>query len=298
MDIEVLKEFIMLSEELNFTTSASRCHLSQPTFSRHIQSLEKELGLQLFNRNKNLVELTAAGKAFLPGAEKIVYDYDVALDIVRNIKGNTSNTLNVAYIGETLEAQLDSIYAKHLERAPYVKLNLMSSWESRLVVLLDKGKADLIITTIFDKIDSKAWDSLKLGTDSYSLIVPKGHNLYNKEKVSLHQLGNHDMVLIPNRRDSPFQYEHLNNVLMQKAHGVQVEDRINDKHDIAALCNAELSVSLVRNAMLPHLDLGDARAIPLTDEELQYDICAIWQKDSNNEVVLNFVKILEEEVAE
>lgn len=64
MDIKKLKYFIHLSETLNFTKVAEKCFISQSAVSQHISNIEKEVGFLLFNRTKNKVELTEAGKDF------------------------------------------------------------------------------------------------------------------------------------------------------------------------------------------------------------------------------------------
>jgi DNA-binding transcriptional LysR family regulator len=65
MKLRHLEYFVAAAEELNFTHAAGRLHVSQPPFSKQIQDLEGELGVNLFQRERKGVALTAAGKAFL-----------------------------------------------------------------------------------------------------------------------------------------------------------------------------------------------------------------------------------------
>ena len=64
MNFFQLECFITLATLLNFTKAANAMFISQPTFSRHILSLEKELGVKLFHRDKRTVKLTKAGEVF------------------------------------------------------------------------------------------------------------------------------------------------------------------------------------------------------------------------------------------
>ena len=68
MDIELLKEFLILARCLNFSNAADSLYMSQPVLSRHIQNLENHLGVALFSRDKHSVTLTDIGKIF-------VYDF-------------------------------------------------------------------------------------------------------------------------------------------------------------------------------------------------------------------------------
>lgn len=72
MRVEYLEEFVALARFLSFTETASRLKMSQPTLSKHINSLERELKATLFVRNGTTLSLTKAGKLVLPHAFDII----------------------------------------------------------------------------------------------------------------------------------------------------------------------------------------------------------------------------------
>ena len=63
MKIEYLYEFLDLVETMNYSLSASRLYISQPTLSRHIQAMEKELGFPLFHTSSHAYRCTADGSS-------------------------------------------------------------------------------------------------------------------------------------------------------------------------------------------------------------------------------------------
>ena len=76
VDLDRLKSFVAVGEELHFTRAAqNRLHVSQPWLSRSVKSLEQKLGVQLFERHSRHVELTPSGRRLLYGARKIIYDF-------------------------------------------------------------------------------------------------------------------------------------------------------------------------------------------------------------------------------
>jgi DNA-binding transcriptional LysR family regulator len=71
-----LECFLAVAEELSFTRAAERLHLAQPPLSRHIRQLEEKLGIELFQRSRRKVSITAAGKAFREEAQEILAAFD------------------------------------------------------------------------------------------------------------------------------------------------------------------------------------------------------------------------------
>jgi DNA-binding transcriptional LysR family regulator len=71
VDLDRLKSFVAVGEELHFTRAAqNRLHVSQPWLSRSVKSLEQKLGVQLFERHSRHVELTPPGRRLLYGAAR------------------------------------------------------------------------------------------------------------------------------------------------------------------------------------------------------------------------------------
>jgi DNA-binding transcriptional LysR family regulator len=74
MDLRRMKHLVVLADTRNFSRAATRCHLSQPAFSRSVQAAEEELGLKLFDRNAMDVTCTDAGTFFVERARRLVFD--------------------------------------------------------------------------------------------------------------------------------------------------------------------------------------------------------------------------------
>ena len=66
IDTIKLETFIHAAESLSFSEAAKRLNLTQPTVSYHVKTLEKELGVTLFERSGSRLQLTEAGRSLLP----------------------------------------------------------------------------------------------------------------------------------------------------------------------------------------------------------------------------------------
>ena len=82
-EMSQLRCFVTVAEELHFGRAAERLHMTQPPLSRQIRLLEHQVGTRLFERTNRVVRFTAAGRAFLPHASRILRLADEAATAAR-----------------------------------------------------------------------------------------------------------------------------------------------------------------------------------------------------------------------
>lgn len=95
MELRQLQYFVAAADTLNFSRAAESLYISQPTLSQQIAELERELGVQLFERTKRSVLLTNAGAALLVQAKDLLHRSESLMETVRNVKNHTSITGNL-----------------------------------------------------------------------------------------------------------------------------------------------------------------------------------------------------------
>ena len=82
MNIKELRTFLTLCETLHYPKAAQRLSYAPSTLNKHVQSLEQELGVALFSKEGRHLEITPQGAAFRPHAQKLLEDYDSAMQSV------------------------------------------------------------------------------------------------------------------------------------------------------------------------------------------------------------------------
>lgn len=151
MNLEQLASFVEVADTGHFTKAAATLHLAQPSLSRQISTLEKELGAELFHRARGHITLTAAGEALLPTARRMLADAEaIRLDMDElaglrqgRVRLGATPTLCVSLVAEALSR----FHAEH----PGIELEVMEKGSRELIEALGAGQLDLaLITRTFD----------------------------------------------------------------------------------------------------------------------------------------------------
>jgi DNA-binding transcriptional LysR family regulator len=95
MEFRHLRYFLVLAEELHFGRAAQRLAISQPPLSTNIQQLEASVGAKLFTRNSKAVQLTEAGRAFVPQARALLEQAQQAARHARDVADGLAGSLQV-----------------------------------------------------------------------------------------------------------------------------------------------------------------------------------------------------------
>ena len=103
MEFHQLRYFVAAAQELSISKAAERVHVSQPALSRQIRVLEDELGVQLFDRIKQRIHLTEAGKFFLVKARQLLCDSESAVQQTQEQFGGVRRTLRLGFLSPFLD---------------------------------------------------------------------------------------------------------------------------------------------------------------------------------------------------
>ncbi|MBO9378819.1 LysR family transcriptional regulator [Sphingomonas histidinilytica] len=124
VEFRQLNYFIAVAEEANLTAASRRLHISQPPITRQIRQLEEELGAQLFHRSSKGVQLTAAGKAFLSEAQRLVQIAKSASEKCRAADRGEIGQLMVGHYGATIHAAVPHAIRRFQKARPDVSVQI------------------------------------------------------------------------------------------------------------------------------------------------------------------------------
>ena len=194
MEFRVLEYFLAIAREGSFSKAAKQLHITQPTLSRQISDLEKEIGKVLFIRGKKQVSLTEDGIFLFNRAKELVSLKDKTLI---EFSRNDDNVYGDVYIGGG-ESLGMSLIAKTIkltqDKYPNIRFHLFSGNAESVVEKLERGLIDfgiLINSCVTDK-----YEHIKLGVcDQLGVLMRKDDVLANKNTISISDITNKPLIV-------------------------------------------------------------------------------------------------------
>lgn len=145
MNTQELKCFLRVAERMNFTRAAQELYLTPPTVTHHIQKLESELGVRLFQRNSKSVSLTLEGEAFYQDAREIMLKIESAFIHLNDIKNSKHTLLRIGCLTSEEAAALSKPLSILREKFPDVEPRIIISDFSKQLRMLKEDHLDLLL---------------------------------------------------------------------------------------------------------------------------------------------------------
>ncbi|MBE7006139.1 MAG: LysR family transcriptional regulator [Ruminococcaceae bacterium] len=183
MEIRTLRYFLAVAREENMTRAAELLHVTQPTLSKALKSLEDELGKKLFTRHSFSISLTDEGALLRDRAEDLIFMAD---KIEREFLSLDDITGGELYFGLAESYQIRYL-ARELralkERYPALRYHITSGDTEQVTEKLDKGLLDFAV--VCSTPDSTKYRFIEFPeADRFGLVVPRGHPLAARDRIT------------------------------------------------------------------------------------------------------------------
>ncbi|MBB5936671.1 LysR family transcriptional regulator [Streptomyces zagrosensis] len=195
VDLRQFRYFIGVAEEGNFTRASGRLNVAQPSLSRQVQQLERELGLQLLIRHPHGVSLSAAGAEFLVHARAAVEAFDAAVNAARLASEGKSGHLTVGFVVAAGLEYVPIILQTFRKQVPDVKV------EVREFNFTDTsaGLADQVTDAAFVRlpIDTVGLEHVVLAHEELVAAMPINHRFAQNDEISVADLLDEPLITSP-----------------------------------------------------------------------------------------------------
>lgn len=194
MDLRVLRYFLMVAREQSFTRAAIQLNISQPTLSRQLAALEKELGRELFNRSGHNITLTGDGLLLKRRALELIELYDRMESELKGDNGVIEGNVNIG-CGEFKAVEtLARICRSYREKYPLVTFSIHTGTADNIYERMNKGLVD--IGLFLEPVDTQDMEYIRLeNSDSWVITMRPDDPLADKEYITRDDIAGLPLIL-------------------------------------------------------------------------------------------------------
>ena len=194
MNLNDLRYVVALAQERNFHRAAARCFVSQPALSLAIQKLEDELGVQLFERNRNAVRPTEVGARIVEQAQRVIEEADRIRSLAREGGDQLTGALKLGVIFTVGPYLLPELIPVLHRRAPHMPLEVEENLTANLDVLLRNGRIDAALLAL--PYEAPGVQILPLYDEAFTVAVPVSHAWAKRSAIKAEELAAEKVLLL------------------------------------------------------------------------------------------------------
>jgi DNA-binding transcriptional LysR family regulator len=299
MDLRSLRYFVAVAEELNFSRAAGRMYLSQPALSQQIRKLERELGVSLFRRTRNQVELTEAGRVLLSGARRVLVLVEQTARGVREVGGAEAHHLRVGFPEYANYTPVADALQTFRRRYPYVELEEHETFTlQETLQQIDKlrgGTLDLGFMLRPEEDESIALEHI-LDIELVAAL-PEGHPLAGRDVIPMGELSD-DRLILFSRGFHPRCYDYVVGCCREAGFEPKVVQRKEPQLYSGAttyrMVDSGIGVGIVAKPVVSGYKHYDVIFKPLRDPAPSLDLVAAWRREDFAPNLQAFMEVVRE----
>ncbi|WP_165061127.1 LysR family transcriptional regulator [Adlercreutzia sp. ZJ154] len=298
MQISHLREMIVLAQNHSFTQTAIQLYTTQSAISKHISALEQDLGVALFLRDRNNVELTDAGSIFIEYAQRIVNDYNEGIVALNRFNAGINRNITVGYLAGAVSAFLPEVVSRFMESHSCINLEFHTQEIDGTFSGLEDDSLDMVITTEYIKFPTTIYHVEKLYRDHIAVIVPKDHRLASRESVHLKDLIGEKIIFSSPSfmiREAPI----IENLIAPIRDKITLVQSANDIWSLFMLISSGRYVTVLFDHVRNYSDFDQRFAfLRLEEAPKHFDVVAVWKRRAESDVMMDLVTLLRDVISE
>ncbi len=194
MTLTELKYVVALAQERHFGRAAQKCFVTQPTLSLALAKLEGELGVRLFERNKNEVIVTARGQAIVEQSKRVLDEVAKIPHLARGGQDQLAGPLRIGVIPTIGPYLLPDLIPILRKRAPAMPLSIEENLTGNLAPMLREGELDVAIIALPFAIPGVKTEAVY--EEPFNVVVPEGPRWSARKSVKPSELAEENMLVL------------------------------------------------------------------------------------------------------
>ncbi|MFF1876754.1 LysR family transcriptional regulator [Leifsonia sp. NPDC058230] len=194
MRIDEVTHFLALAADGHVAHAAEALGVSQSTLSRSIGRLEAEMGVELFDRSKNRLELNRYGRILLTHASRALTEFETARARIDALRDPSAGTVSIAYVSSFGSWLIPRVVGDYRALFPEIRFVLSGGTADTVLEAISGGAADVAFLSPDPRDPEIDWRPLT--SERLALGVPEGHPLASREGVQVSELEELDFVAL------------------------------------------------------------------------------------------------------
>lgn len=261
LNLQRLRYFLAVADELHFGRAADRLHMAQPPLSQQIRLLEREIGVRLFDRTTRRVSLTAAGEVLRVEAERVIVAADSADRVMEEFRSGEGGLLRLAFVDSASFEVMPRYLRAFRQRWPKVKHDLQIMSSRNQVDALRAGDIDLGISRTAQLDDDLL--STKFLEEPLFLVVGPDSDLVDAKEISVADIDAGSLIGF-DRRLSPTLHSELQELFAAVGSAYDPEIEATEYTTILGLVSSGEGIAVVPNGVRTFRPEG-ALYLPISD---------------------------------
>lgn len=277
MELRYLNSFVAVAEELHFGRAARRLQMAQPPLSQQIRQLEKELGVQLFERSTRSVRLTSAGEAFLGPVRTVLEDLDIATRVAKAAGRGEYGRVSVGFAGASSHASLPRLTRAVRAAHPGIELVMRGqTYANRALARVADGTLDLGFVRL--PVTQPGVGHRVIAQEELVCALPSDHRLARREQIDVADLADEPFVSFPARTGSSLRDETVR-TCEAAGHNPRIVQEAPDSYTILALVAMGVGVTLTLTSCM-HIQQTGLVYRPLAGPPVVLRAALAWRTDN------------------
>ena len=276
---EELQAFLVVAQYQSFVAAAITLNMSQPTLTRLIQNLEKQLNVSLFKRNTRAVQITPEGLELVAISERLLNDLRIGTKRIQNISQGERGQLIISSVMSVAHSSLATLVSQFHATYPMVEIFVREGVHGIVLEEVRSGAADIGITYIEGLPDSVK--VIKLGKESFHVIFKKGHKLSLKNGVRLSDLRDEDLISMPSNSRTRISFDSASSLIGLRLNYVVTVGQFGT---MLQFVNSGIGIALVPEGVLSQVDRSSIDSRPIISPKFSRElgIISLKERDLSN----------------
>ncbi|MGA2415898.1 MAG: LysR substrate-binding domain-containing protein [Candidatus Sulfotelmatobacter sp.] len=289
MELRHVRYFIAVAEHLNFRKAADHLHIAQPPLSRQIRQLEEELGVTLLLRDKQRVELTKGGVAFLEQARKLIVLAGHARQVARRAQKGESGSVRVG-IASGLGGVVGKVVFDFRTEMPDIDVECKDMFSAQQNEGLLKNEID--VGFLRPPVDQVNLNCELLFEEEFVVVLPKTHRLANRGSVRLREVADEPLILF-DRKFSSGLYDKILGLYSRNGFTPHLTVTHVEAHEEsgAIMIAAGKAIFVGTGATVNRSVYGiELVTLNLNEPDARIEVYVAWRKGEDSPAVLSFLE--------